>query len=218
MVTAQNITVDEAGGGTSFGTASVTPKANKLYLLAVHNRCSSGTGNEPTVTGDGLTWVKVATSQNGASPEERQTLFRALGSSPTTGALTIDFAGQTQVYCSWYLNEFSNVDTTGTNGSGAIVQSNIVYQNSNTTGVTITLSAFGSPNNATFGCIGANGNPAWSVGTNFTQLGSGKHQVNEWANNPQTSVNFTWPLQTFDVWGIACEIKAGGAAGFFQFL
>src|SRR5207247_5843669 len=38
-------------------------------------------------------------------------------------SLTIDFGGVTQGGCGWVVDQFTNVDTTGTNGSGAIVQS-----------------------------------------------------------------------------------------------
>ena len=73
-----------ATDATSYATASITPTANKLVLLAVFNRVAAGTANAPTATGCGLTWVQVATSL-GTTALRRLTLFRALGSAPSAG-------------------------------------------------------------------------------------------------------------------------------------
>lgn len=76
-----------SGGGTSGNsqaTASVTPAANSLLLLAI----SSGQGSllPPTVTGLGLTWTMVKTGSSGG---QRMTLYRAqAGASPATGTVS----------------------------------------------------------------------------------------------------------------------------------
>jgi len=107
--------------GTTFTTASVTPGANKLQLLYVWSQAAVAP-NAPTVTGNGLTWVQVATIVFGTT--RRLTLFRALGASPSAGTISIAFAGQSQTAGLWRLTEFAGVDTSGTNGSGAIGGSN----------------------------------------------------------------------------------------------
>ena len=140
VLTADSSTSD----ATSYATASITPGANRLVLLAVLSTVGSGTPETPTVTGCNLTWVQISTSILGTS-DGRLTLFRALGT-PSTEALTIEFGvGNTQLSCGWSVIEFINVIQTGTHGSGAIIQA--VTQNNDESGganITIPLAAFGS--------------------------------------------------------------------------
>src|SRR5687767_13823040 len=110
---------------SSYATASITPTANRLILCFVQSRASSAA--VPTLTGCGLTWVQVSTGAN-STTALRLTLFRAMGAAPSTGALTIDFGGQVQANCSWSVVEFDGVDTSGTNGSGAIVQASAINE------------------------------------------------------------------------------------------
>jgi hypothetical protein len=121
-ITATVKTTGRGGAGTTHTTASTTPAANTLQLLTVANGILSGTASTPTVSGNGLTWVQVATLLIGTT--RRLTLFRAMGASPSAGALTISYAGQSQLSAVWSLSQLANVDTSGTNGSGAVVASN----------------------------------------------------------------------------------------------
>lgn len=160
-------------GGTSTTTASISPQANALILLSVTTRTAAGDPNIPTVTGNGLTWV-VATSTNydNSGSQKRITTFRAMGNNPTTGVATIDFAGQTQSDIHYAVDQFRGIDTSGSNGSGAIVQvsTNRALGGANTT-ITATLNAFANANNATFGAIAfGNGTGSGTVGGGFTQL------------------------------------------------
>ena len=107
-------------GGTTQATASATPTANRLQIAYVASAAAAAPST-PTCTGQGLTWVQVQTS-NFVAGNRRLTVFRAMGPSPTAGALTFDFAGQTQTSVAWGQIEFSGVDTSGSNGSGAVIQ------------------------------------------------------------------------------------------------
>lgn len=107
-------------GGVTQVTASATPTANRLQIAYVASAAAAAV-NTPTCTGQGLTWVQVATVAYVAA-NRRLTVFRALGPSATAGALTFDFGGQTQTSVCWGQLEVSQTDTTGTDGSGAIVQ------------------------------------------------------------------------------------------------
>lgn len=218
-ISATNVTTNQNGvGATSYATASVTPNSNKLELLCVGNQVSSGTPNTPTVTGDGLTWVQVATKLATASGLRRATLFRALGT-PSTGALTIDMAGQTQVRAGWSWAELSGTDTTGTNGSGALVQSGTGEQTDvgSSTGLTVTLAGFSSVSNATYGCLRYGGSETTDnvqPGSGFSTIGivngSASYQSQFEATN-NTSVSWTWNSGSLYSEGIAAEIKASGA-------
>src|SRR5688572_21294544 len=67
---------------TSYATASITPTGNALVILVVANTFSSNPPTTPTATGNGLTWVQVATevTANGdAFDNKRLTIFRAMG-------------------------------------------------------------------------------------------------------------------------------------------
>jgi hypothetical protein len=125
------ITVSELTGGTattvsSQATASVSPGGNRLIRVTVHSGINGGTTpNQPTLTGNGLTYVAVDTQvfSDGISVTERLTVFRAMGESPSAGAITIDFAAQSQARVLWSVEEWDGVAVTGANGADAIVQS-----------------------------------------------------------------------------------------------
>lgn len=212
------------GGGsttdaTSFATASITPTANRLVLLAVLSTLASAP-NIPTATGNGLTWVTInnVTFNTIGTPRSRLTVLRALGASPSAGAITIDFDGQTQLSCCWSVAEFDGIDTGGTNGSGAIVQSATNRADSSAAALAVTLAAFGSVNNATYGAFGSDLNGSFTPGTDFNEI----HDVaqatanqtlqTEWRADNDTSVDAT-PNTTGDLGGIGIEIKAAAAAG-----
>jgi hypothetical protein len=105
----------------SFTTATITPGAGRLVLAFAMNRKVGGAAT-PTASGNGLTWQQIASVLNFAGGNSRITCFRAMGPAPSAGPLTFDFAGQQQEACAWSVFEYDNVDGTGTNGSGAVVQ------------------------------------------------------------------------------------------------
>lgn len=215
-----------SGSGTSGNTASVTPGSNKLMLLAVSSKTTSSTDpNIPSISGNGLTWVQVGSSvvfDPTSSSRRRITLFRALGASPSTGAITISFSGQSQSTILWTLDEVSGMDTSGTNGSGAIVQSNT--NNSQATPITsfsVTLSAFADINNATYGCFAQDGSSQSIEGSGFTKYGDANNSsdflwlMSEFKDSNDTSVDVTigggdW---ADTMGGIAVEIKAAAVTG-----
>lgn len=167
-ITPSLLTEGSAAAATSHATASVTPAANKLILLAVTSGATPAT-TVPTATGCSLTWVQVATQQQGAS-NQRVTVLRALGAAPTTGAITIDFAGVAN-NCAWKVIEFDGANISGTNGSGAIVQSNSA--NGGSSPLTVTLGAGVTAGNITFGIGAANSSSVTlTAGTDFTFIGN----------------------------------------------
>jgi hypothetical protein len=109
---------DSTTDATSIDTASVTPTGNAL-ILAVIASDFGGRGNVPTASGNGLTWEIVRTVAYGANGT--LTLFRAMGVSPSSGAITFDFDGQSQTDFAWSVAEYTGV-ITGNNGADAIRQ------------------------------------------------------------------------------------------------
>lgn len=148
--------------GTSFLTASKTPTANALQLLAVARRVSSGGLGTVSVSGCGLTWVAVRTEAN-------LTVFRALGASPTTGQLTIT-TSLTNICVVYSWVEVTGCDTSGTNGSGAIVQSNGNNVGTSGTSIATTLSARSNAGNILYEGTATRANNAITHPTSWTEI------------------------------------------------
>lgn len=149
---------DDSGGGaiacaaltsgtgtasTTAVTASVAPTANAVVYVAVMSAFASGPA-APTVSGNGLTYVQVATQAFHTGSARRLTVFRALGASPSAGAITADWGATSQTSFIWSVVECTDVNTSGTNGSGATVQSVIQTAASPATTLTATLAALES--------------------------------------------------------------------------
>jgi len=216
-ITAADLTEDgSATTASSYTTASVTPSSNNLVLAWVTNSKGS-TPDTPTLSGNGLTWVQVATVTWGTSgtPTKRTTLFRAMGSAPTSGAVTIAFGGVNQTGCLWSIQQFDGVVTSGTNGSGAVVQSVTGRANSaGTGGLSITLAALSSSLNATAGGFSnrINSSTSLSAGAGYTAFPGAAVGIPagiraEWDATGTTTVNMTQSA-TSDIAGIAVEIGA----------
>lgn len=204
-----------ATDATSFTTtASITPSANALVLCYIDSTEGVAPSTTPTVSGNGLTWVLVNNRIQGGGHDF---VFRAMGASPSSGQVTVDFGATTKTSCTVIVDQFTGVDTSGTNGSGAVVQSAV---NSAATGtsLTVTLAAFGdSTNNVAYGGHAHAANEAVNVGTGFTELGEAtgaspnRGTQTEWKIGEDTSVDASWTSSAANL-GIALEIKAASAA------
>lgn len=212
-VAASNLTTNGSStDATSYNTASVSPAGDALLLLWV-STIAAATPNAPTVSGNGLTWVQEETITFGS---RRITLFRAMGASPSTGALTIDFAGQTQTGAVWSLIQYTGIDTGGTNGSAAVVQSVADANTGTVSNFTVTLAAFASANNATAGGFGIPLNQAGlpDPGSGFTETGQRNQgspnlaTLTEFKSTNDTSVDADWTGFNVPVGAIAVEIAA----------
>jgi hypothetical protein len=215
-ITAVNLTNDgTTTDAVSFTTASISPTANRLILLAVSCRPATGSA-APTVTGNGLTWVPVGGGEYGGAGARRTVrVWRAMGASPTSGVITLDFGAVTVASINWSVDEFAGVDTSGTNGSGAIVQSAATINATASTSITQTLSAFGSTSNVGYGAVSHALNATLTVGSGFAALCNrsiGTDNISlltEWLVNDNT-VDASWAGSTTR--GIvAAEIKAGAS-------
>lgn len=175
-ITATNLVAELSDtAATSFTTASISPGANRLLLCAVQSRRGDSIQPlPPTVSGCGLTWVQVISVDYDTSVPTMKTItvFRAMGSSPTAGSVTFDFGGVSQTNANWIIDEFDGIDTSGTNGSGAVVQSVFTnYQPASVTPVVANFAPFLRPDNAAWGLECDNWSAQPTVGANFTQLG-----------------------------------------------
>lgn len=159
---------------TVFTTASISPSANQLILLSVTGHTTSGAAIVPTIAGNGLTWVKIIDQQWRpiASPICSLTVFRAMGASPSSGTVVITFSG-TQKDCAWVIAEFANIDTGGSDGADAIVQSaKEAHDLGGPTALEVTMSAFGNSANASFGVAGEVEGNSFTEGSGFSKVGT----------------------------------------------
>jgi hypothetical protein len=197
---------------TSYTTASIQPTGDRTLLAAVYIANSLGIDPvTPTLSGNGLTWTLVDTAIGGDAGDSREriTVFRASGSSPTSGVLTIDCGAQTQDAAGWSVHEFEGTDTTTDNG---VVQANSGHGDVVNT-FTVTLSPFADSMNPTFGafCRDTNVNSiaagsGFEEIVNFENLYSGQMMV-ELKYTSDTSVDASSPNGA-DWGGVAVELAS----------
>jgi hypothetical protein len=211
-----------AGSSTdanSYTTASITPTANRLQLAAVAAG-KSGTVTQPTLTGNGLTWTFVTRVDHDTSGTFASLfLFRAMGASPSAGTAAIAFGGVTHLACCWAFDEFSGVDTSGTDGSGAIVQSVGEAETDLGNTALVTLAAFSSVDNGTYGCLANQVAASHTQGSGFTKLGDTSTPtpaiglMTQWKAGNDTTVDASWVTTGEKSGIIGVELKAAVVAG-----
>lgn len=221
-ITAANRFTGSSGVNGPYTTTSLTPVADTLYVLSVEGRISTGSVQPvcSSVTGAGLTWVQITSFSNmDAAGSDRASVysFRSMGTG-SAGALTITFSGQTLQRACWTLDEFTGIDTSGTNGSGAIVQDAKVDDGGSTaTSASVTLSSFAdSVNNVAYGVFGHQFQETQTVGGGFTALSNQAplgvtSLMTEWKTGEDTAVDASWATGARSG-GIAMEIKMASAA------
>lgn len=211
-----------ATDGTSQATASVTPAGNELIevtLMVCFSAARASPGPNVTAAGNGITYTEVARRQAHLDTGGYwycEYLYRGMAASPSAGAIT--FTSPVNVLSwAWSVSSKGGVDTTGTNGSGAVVQA-VAGNADNATTLSINLAAFGSVNNATAGYF-ASGHDAttrytFTPGTGFTEIhDTGAEFVDvgtQWRVDNDTTVDTTVSAAS-NLAGIAIEIKAAAA-------
>ena len=196
--------------GYTSGGGNIPFVNNRLYLASVF-AVSQGGGpiSGTTCSGGNLTWVIVEDAQfkTIASPNACVTVFRALvtgGAGSANLTFNLSTTAQTGLMQLW---EFTGVDLTGTNGSGAIVQSD-TFASDSTAASLITLSAFGSGIHATFGAFSDGEQTGTLVaGSGFTNATMpSATTLAEWVNVADTTVDCT-RTGAVDMGGVAIEIR-----------
>lgn len=206
LLTGDSSTAD----ATSFATASVSPGSNRAIYAAVLGSSSAG-DTTPTCTGNGLTWVAEKSVLVSATSNRRLTVFRSMGASPTTGAITFSWGATTQLSACWAVIECSNANTSGTNASGATRQStsNTVAAGTSLTG---TLTALDHANNVHLYFVGLSVGTAVTPDADFTELhddgeaGAAIRLEAQWADN---ETGCTATFSSADAGCVSIEVKSG---------
>ncbi len=163
---------------TVYTTGSIDPTDSALVILFVISDGNVGGGAvvAPTVVGNSLTWVQIhhAEFNTIATPVDSVTMFRGLVASPSAGTVAITYA-EDQNSATWIIREFTGIDTSGTNGSGAIVQAvkNSIDSGGADADYKVTFASFtDTTNNAALHCAGQKGSGTFSVdsGAGYTEL------------------------------------------------
>lgn len=129
----------------TYATTAANPiNANSLVLCCVVSSLAAWA--KPTgVSGCGLTWVEVtSTNYNGSA--HGISLWRSMTNAATPSATVTATFANSQTGGNIWVEEFSNVDTSGVNGAGAIVQA--VMKTNAIANPSLTLAAFGNAKNA----------------------------------------------------------------------
>ncbi len=200
-----------------YATASITPAPNALVTVAVLGHNSSAAPASPTLSGGGMTgWTVVGsvTFDGLGTPHKRLTIYRALSAAPGSGPLTITFSSSVS-NCQWLVSQWSGVDPTGVNGSGAIAQTGS-SQGDGANGLTVGLGPFGDPNDVAYGAFAVAKNAlAVTPGPGFTEIAeqpSGESPTSdleaEWATN-RPAIAAAWAGANAAALGI--EIRAGAS-------
>ena len=171
--TATKLTDGGGSASTSFNTASVSPGGSRLILVSIHAYISTGSAQPaaPAVTGNGITYTLEKSQSVDASGVDRATLFefRGMAASPSAGAITISFGAVTMTRCQWVVEEVDGVDTSGTNGSGAIVQSAGVTTASGATSASVDFGFPMAAGNSAYAAFGHQVQEAKTPRTNWTE-------------------------------------------------
>lgn len=197
--------------GVSLITASVSPTADCLVLAAIQSAQGSGPAAPDSVTGNGLTWEQVTTVPFSSGSARRQTVLRSMGASPSAGAITFTFPASQSSF-SWSILQFCGVNTSGVNGSGAVIQS-VTATASATTTITGTLpGALEHPSNVEVAYTGIDINGALSPDPDWTEqtdhaIGAGNQGFSSQTATEQTTVTTTFATAGSSI--SVLEIKAG---------
>jgi hypothetical protein len=194
---------------SSYATASWTPPTSGLILLSVYS-VKVGGSDLPTVSGNSLTWVQIATHVN---VNWRQTLFAANASGSTTGATTISFGGVNQLRCLAAFSHATGVDLSGT-VAAAFVQS-VAETDLTTSAPSITLAAASNSANRPYACFSNGISDAITPRTNWTELDDfltldgGRIETQFRSDAFETTASASGSTTNWE--GIAVELKAAGA-------
>jgi len=214
-----NPDIANAADQASYTNTSWAPPATGLIIACVYNRRTVGAADNPTMSGNNLTWLNVKTyvPPDTDTPNSRLTMFGANASGSTTGATTVDFGGNTQLGCYTSFFGATGVDLSGGVAS-AFVQTPTADGLSGT--ATVTLAAAGDAANRPiafvwhFATEGHTPRASWTEADDMSGAGPNIGMMTQYREDAfETTASATWTTTSVG-WGIiAAELKndAGGA-------
>lgn len=200
-----------ATSATSHTTASVSLTAGRVYIVLVYGNAVGVP--QPTLTGASQTWDLIRSDHHTTSYDRRLTSFRCKPLADASGTLLISW-GVTSTTAGWAVLEVTNMDTSGTNGAGAIGDSDVSSDTSGTTGSVPALTLTNSSSvNLAFWChkkdeaITPEG--GWTELADHTQPSTHSFEAEWQVNDTTATASWTTAAQYS---GQAIEIIAGAAS------
>lgn len=181
------LTSGTAGTGTSATTASVSPTANAAIYVAVQTALPAGPAALTSVVGNGITYTQEETVTFHTTNTRRLSVWRGMAASPSAGTIVIT-PNISQTSFIWSVIECTGVDTSGTNASGATVQSTTNTASASTS-IDGTLAALAAATSVHLAFNGVSINGAQSPDADFAELtdnatGTGVGGMeSQWATN-----------------------------------
>ncbi len=212
LLAAKAAAIHSSSDASSYAFAPVTASNNRLYVVFVSTSITTGTAPSATsVSGAGLAFTEIGTPggllYSGTPGLRRIQAWRALvGSGAGTGSIAISLDG-TSTGMDAALLEFDGVDTSGTNGSGAVAQS-ATNQATSATALTVTLSAFASVGNRPVAFFNHRVAEATTEESGYTELDEGSH------SSPTAGAECEWHASTADTTPSASWLTNAAAGGF----
>ncbi len=195
---------------SSYSFPSITASNNLLYIVFLNT--AIGTAPAPTamsVSGAGLTFTEIGVPGGllySAAGVRRIQAWRALTSTgAAAGAIAITVNG-TAIGMDAVLLEFSGMDASGTNGSGAIVQN--ASNQANGTSLTVSLATFGNAANRPVAFFSHRIQEATVEEVGYTELDDGSH------SGPVTGAQCEWNAAAAEATPSASWLTAADAGGF----
>jgi hypothetical protein len=214
--------IHSSTNGSSYAFPSITASDSRLYVVFVNTAVGSGTAPAATsVTGAGLTFTEIGAPggmlYSGGAGVRRIQAWRALAfSGATTGSIAINLNG-TSIGMDAVLLEMTGIETSGTNGSGAIAQS-VTSSASGATSLAVGLASFASPDNRPVAFFSHRANESTTPEPGYTELDDGSHGAPitgaqcEWhMTGADTTPTASWATAA-DAGGFAIEVRAEGSA------
>lgn len=223
LETSDNLTTYDTTTGTwvaNGGATTFTLATNTLGLCFFVHSDADAPETIASVTQTGQTWVEVAASvafDTVATPLKRVSAWRTLGAGAAAAGLSIAITGgtdqQTGMIVMCY--EVAGVDTSGTNGSGAILQTKTGAADA-VTAHTVTLDAARTANSALFHAYGsdaggvATAEAGYTAGTRNDYATPSTIGQTQWVVGG-TDTTPTWTTAATNGASFAVEVKEAAA-------
>lgn len=203
-------------GGQTLASGSWTPPAELVIVFVFASHTAANTGSNPTMSGNGLTWVSIAHFSDTLTTST-MALFGANGTGASAGATTVDFgAGFSMTGIG--MSFFSASGTAVANGvAQTFVQAPTADSSTSALSGSVSLAAAGDANNRPISGWMHAQNQTTTARTNWTEMDDGA-----WASPVrgcetqvrtdafETTASASWG--TSAPWlAIAAEIKVAGA-------
>lgn len=172
-------------------------------------------GNTPTLQGNGVSWVQVATISVDPGASHRLTWFLGDAAGSSAGVPVVDFAGQTQIMCGASFISAEGVDISG-GMVAAVVQTSSVSGTS--TGGTLAFLAAGHADNlplaAWFHQANESTSPdgGWTEADDFGGVGPARSFETQYKTDGMADNTSSWVTSSAFI-GLGIELKAEIVAG-----